>query len=478
MLARFFTAPIKYFLFLGMGLYLLMHVAFIYLPPTGNHVWRQANSLAMAKNFNEEGMNILEPKIDKRFDGSGITGSSFPLYEWVLAIGYKIFGFSHVLHRIYALLLTYICFLLVYFNFKKRSESSARMAAWIFLFNPLVFYYGFSALPDMMAILFVLLANLCVYVIIERGGIVFKVLLPIVLSLGLLIKFTYILWLVVPFLIISSKQVRPKLIWLIPLILISGLPVYLWYSYANELTSLAQGNVEFVYYARFLSSVPAWKQLASNLLSVGTELYFGYPALLLIILGVVYGFKQKSGVKIHWFYKLGTGLLGLIYFISASKNLLDHDYYLLPFMSLLLLLLARVPNKRGVLVAIAFLLLMPLWSGVRIIPANWYGKDAHIWQYEKGRLSHQVKKTDRVVCGTDPSSCYLFYMLGVKGYPYRHLGELEEVKDGEVNIESYIRRGAKYLITNQNIDLENERLKQHFIEVQPLGTGLFLITLE
>ena len=95
MLNRFFSIPTKYFLLLGIGLYLILHLPFVNLPPTGNHVWRQSNSLAIAKNYYEDGLNIIEPKIDKRYDGSGVTGTNFPLYEWVLAVNYKIWGFSH-----------------------------------------------------------------------------------------------------------------------------------------------------------------------------------------------------------------------------------------------------------------------------------------------------------------------------------------------------------------------------------------------
>ena len=153
---------------LGIGLYLILHLPFVNLPPTGNHVWRQSNSLAIAKNYYEDGLNIIEPKIDKRYDGSGVTGTNFPLYEWVLAVNYKIWGFSHAVHRMYAMLITFLCFLLVYLNFKSVNVQTGRLAAWIFLFNPLVFYYGFSALPDMMAILLVLAANYYIIAIVKK----------------------------------------------------------------------------------------------------------------------------------------------------------------------------------------------------------------------------------------------------------------------------------------------------------------------
>lgn len=460
-----------------MGLYFVLHIPFINLPPTGNHVWRQSNSLAIAKNFYEEGMNILEPKIDKRYAGNGVTGTNFPLYEWVLAVNYKIWGFNHSVHRWYAMLLTFICFGLVYLNFRKVNEQTGRLAAWIFLFNPLIFFYGFSALPDILAIAFILLANYCIYAIIENRSGVFKLLLPICLILGLLIKFTFVAWLVIPFLLLSSAEVKPKLPTLLLVSLPALIPVLAWYNYANELTALAQGNVEFVYHARVLQSVDEWLKLLSNMISAVPELLMGYPALLLLILGLAVGRSPSNEIKVHRVYWVGAALMALIYFVSASNNLLDHDYYFLPLLGLLLVVLSKIPKKAFVLVPI-LLILMPVWAAGRIIPANWVGVDSNALQSEKEWLNKRLESTDRVICGTDPSSCYLFYMLGVKGYPYRKLGELEEIKDGKVIMDDYVEQGAQFLITNQAKDLENEYLKKYFKQVEPFGTNFWLITLQ
>lgn len=70
---------------LGIGIALLLslalHLPFINKPPYGQHVWRQTFTLAMAENFYEESMNIFTPRVNQRFDGDGITGAQFPLYE-------------------------------------------------------------------------------------------------------------------------------------------------------------------------------------------------------------------------------------------------------------------------------------------------------------------------------------------------------------------------------------------------------------
>ena len=140
-------------------LFVVLHIFFVKLPPCGNHVWRQSNTLAIAKNFHQENMNILLPRIDKRYDHTGVTGTNFPLYEWSLAAVYRVFGFHHFWHRLFALLISLLSFFLVYYFFKERGEVTGRVAAWAFLFNPLVFYYGFSGMPDVLSIAFAMVAK-------------------------------------------------------------------------------------------------------------------------------------------------------------------------------------------------------------------------------------------------------------------------------------------------------------------------------
>lgn len=93
----------NFLLFLSLNL--LLHLPFLSLPPSGTHAWRQCNTMAMSRNFAEEGMDLTQPKIDRRNETNGITGSHFPLYEWCLAALSKVFGFSDTLARVFSLLI-------------------------------------------------------------------------------------------------------------------------------------------------------------------------------------------------------------------------------------------------------------------------------------------------------------------------------------------------------------------------------------
>ena len=87
--------PFLWLFLLQLGL----HLPHLFKPASGNHVWRQCNSLALAKNFADESMDIRYPRIDKRYGSDGICGPSFVAYEYGLAVLYKVFGFHETLFR-------------------------------------------------------------------------------------------------------------------------------------------------------------------------------------------------------------------------------------------------------------------------------------------------------------------------------------------------------------------------------------------
>src|SRR5690606_18615829 len=129
------NSNLKIFL-LYLGINILVHIFFINLPPSGVHVWRQCNTLAVARNFAEEDMNLLETRVDKRENTDGITGSPFPLYEWGLAGLYKVFGERDFLHRIYSILIfTLGMFAFFLFNLNLKTDRKIAIGSGLLLLS-------------------------------------------------------------------------------------------------------------------------------------------------------------------------------------------------------------------------------------------------------------------------------------------------------------------------------------------------------
>ena len=64
--------------------------------------WREGDIGCIARNYVRESMNILEPRIDWRGDGPGIAEMEFPFFPWLIAVGYKAFGYHEITGRVIA----------------------------------------------------------------------------------------------------------------------------------------------------------------------------------------------------------------------------------------------------------------------------------------------------------------------------------------------------------------------------------------
>ena len=103
------TLPLGLPLLVGASLRLIQ----IQAPILGIHSWRQADTAAMARNFAEQGMNLLLPQIDWGGAGSGVVEAEFPLYPYAVALLYRLFGVQEWLARGLSVLCSLLTIVLV-----------------------------------------------------------------------------------------------------------------------------------------------------------------------------------------------------------------------------------------------------------------------------------------------------------------------------------------------------------------------------
>jgi len=102
-------------------------------------IWRESDVAGIARNFAREGMNILYPRIDWRRDGPGYVEMEFPIYPYLIAIGYKIFGYHEEIGRVISYIATFLTLCL----FLRLADlllppPGALVAGLFFVINPLV----------------------------------------------------------------------------------------------------------------------------------------------------------------------------------------------------------------------------------------------------------------------------------------------------------------------------------------------------
>ncbi|MEP6947578.1 MAG: glycosyltransferase family 39 protein [Acidobacteriota bacterium] len=124
------------------------------LRPIDRSSWRESDVGSISRNFVREGMNPFYPRIDWRGTGPGYAEMEFPLYPWLIAVTYKLFGFHDVLGRLWSFAFS-IGALYLFLKLARESLSEyASIAAFAFFaVNPLILDASTALKPEGLLIL-------------------------------------------------------------------------------------------------------------------------------------------------------------------------------------------------------------------------------------------------------------------------------------------------------------------------------------
>ncbi len=471
-----------------LGLSFLLHAPFFRLPPTSIHVWRQSNTMAVARNFYDEGMNILKPRVDRRNATDGVTGMQFPSYEWLVAGSYHLFGFHESLPRIINWLI-YMAGIVAFYQLVRLVSGSAwvgGVGAWCLTWSPELYYHGINALPDVLALTASIAGLFWFMRWRETKQVGLLILSVLAVALGGLTKLQF---LIVGFPIgvfVVRDLLQRRLAWpqlaqlAVYAVVAVGVPLA-WYAYALHLiktSGLTDFGLEFRPASDLATGLAIIKR---NLLSDWPEVLLGYGALVLLVLGL-WRLVRHAPVRHPWFLPgLAWGLALLAYYLIELRQMQYHTYYMLPLLPVLMLLAAwgaawlrRQPSTRPWLLAL--LLVQPVWAFTRIGVNRWLkgGPDVAPELYTPAtRAALEAATPPGALClvGPDDSGCIDFYFLHKKGFGFEHPGQLTEPSPtGRPYVADCVAQGAHYLYTNDSVTIHDPRL-QPFLgrEVKRVG---------
>ncbi|MBN1596224.1 glycosyltransferase family 39 protein [candidate division FCPU426 bacterium] len=140
-----------------LGSAVLIRLFGITKPLVDRQYWRQADTAAIARNFYTEDMNIFYPRVDWRGDTAGYVESEFPLYPYLVAGWYHVFGPKEIIGRMvslgFAVGTVWIIFIFVrrLFDFE-----TAVYSAFMYALSPMVVHYTRAFMPESMMMFFYL----------------------------------------------------------------------------------------------------------------------------------------------------------------------------------------------------------------------------------------------------------------------------------------------------------------------------------
>lgn len=447
-------------------MYVISHLAFITLPPKGTHLWRQCNTSAVSRNFYEEDMNILKPRVDRRRNTSGVTGMQFPSFEYTVALFSKAVGqHQHWFNRLIAFLFFGLGIWYFYHWIRLlANDFTAFWASWAFIWSPSLYYHSISALPDILALTASVAALYYFYRLIQNFKWPNLLALACFLSLAGLTKIQYLL-VGTPMLVITIMKVV-KGDWELREILAIGLagvvPISLtiwWYTYAINLRKQS-GLEDFGLEVRYVSDInETLVILKENLLEIFPELVVGYAALIGFIYFVFTTRSIRRPFSKNMLPYTFWLMLFLIYHLLELQQMKDHVYYMYPYFPLVLLVTAigieKLVQRKSAWLYV-FILLMPIAAFFRVFhhwtntPPEQY---AGLYEIDSQEFRSIIPADALAIVGPDQSGCVYHYFTHTKGFTFEDQNQLIACPDVKLRLESYIAEGAEYLILGNDEEL-------------------------
>jgi hypothetical protein len=405
------------------------------------HNWRQSLTSMVARNFYEYGANLLYPVIDLAGEKTGIIGSEFPLFNWLICLVSKVFGYSHWYGRLINMLVTSVG---VFYFYKLVKETLSNKVAFFsaFLLSTSVWFgFGRKIMPDTFSVALVIIGIYYGYRYLKESGLKNALLYFVFCTLGILCK--------IPALSLFSVLGIAMFIKGIPVnrkVILYGLGaitfgiVCLWYFYwVPHLVSTYGYELYFprTFSEGFKEIMGLWPQLIEKFYFVAFSSFVGFACFLA---GVYFVFKDRASLK--WML-LSIGIIAAVFAAFIVKTGLVfplHSYYIVPFVPVMALVAGYFISKIKPRYAYILLGIVTIES-----VANQHD-DMLIKQSElhKLELEYTLEKVmppnSLVVINGSPSPQYL-YFAHKKGWTENG----ETIKRGNF-IDSVSNLGAEYLI--------------------------------
>jgi hypothetical protein len=437
-----------------LALQVALHARYLDRPPYGRHDWRQVLGLSVARNFYEEGMNPLLPRIDGRGRGAGVTGMELPLLNYTIALVYvAVGGVSRVVERAVPLAFSLLAIVgcVAWLAALLGSTGLGLAGGFLLIASPLFVHYSITALPEipMLAFLFLGLMGLTRWSTSGEAGA--AVAGTLAFGLATLVKTSAVVaWPVAALLLARGwprADARARVLSIVAVVAAVA-AVLAWYAWARYLAT--QGPELFLLRWMFPYSLRLIPELGGKVLFQWLpEMAVSYPEAALVALGV-WQLARTDPLALRAPVLAYTG--GVVLFLTAMlPQLRVHDYYLMPALPLLVLLAtlgvawldeARRAERAGAraalaVVAMACAIVGPARGLSRLEGAH---PDAELVAME-GHLGHVIPEPDAlVVAANDSTGCIYLYFMHRKGWTL--------LEDEPQRLPGLIARGARYLISD------------------------------
>ncbi len=436
--------------FAWLFLYTLLHAPAFRVDIQSMHAYRQAMTQNNILNFAHEDFNIFNPRRDNRGATDGIFRMEFPVMQWLFGAVYRAAGSDRIIITRLLSLLTGVAsvvgfFWLVYLLTKKKIIALA--AAWFFSFSPTFYYFTVAPMPDNFALCCGIWATTVFLLSRQRKSTLLLFCAGLLYMLATAAKLPFVLYCALPgvYLLLTVRQNISGFVRDVALVFAPQILPLLWYAWVIPTW---EGNpvVKGIFASESSLRVAA-DYFQHHLISTLPENLLNFGALLPFLVGIFIFFRQKYYRKravipfLAWFAVLALYFLYELNVVGKS-----HDYYFLPFLPLIFLLVALGAktllngNKTAKILLYICIAVVPLTAYLRM-NSRWDMSQRSTLQIYKKEIQAVLPPDAPVVVGNDISAAIMHYYTGRKGWSF-----WEDKLTSEA-LEVYKNEGAEYLIS-------------------------------
>lgn len=432
---------------------LILRLAFTTQPPVEyEHTWRQATGLMYARNFVETDANFFHPRIDDNAGGSGILVLEAPVLYYGMYLLSVPFGYQNWYGRLINLMVSslglYFFFLLVRRFFTERIAYYGTLV----LTTSLWLIFSRKTMQDTMAVSFMLMALQLNFNYFRDGRWLTLAGYMLLASLGMLAKIPVGMYLLFPLLYLFSHPTDEKRIFLwgvaslVPVVL-----TCLWYfgyaPYASE---------KYGYWHNVGEPFPdgLWS-IFQNIDTVAERFFFQSMHSFVFLVLYVFGWIQMIRKK-NWNYLILIGSFTLIfglYMVRSGTYFVQHNYYMVPYVPLMALMiawvLAHIPKRR----LATGLLVIGMLEGIAWQARDFTNSPREEYKMKLTRIVNDYTSKDENIVLINDGNPVGFYFTHRKGWLQSDKNPLPNNK-----LISMSEKGAKILIVNRRERNQNYNL--------------------
>ena len=300
----------------------------LHLLPQGSHIWRQADCVAMAQNYQQYNLSFFQPQIYNLQADYGKAAGEFPILYYIAAQFTDVaFALRFIHTLIFAAGIIGVYFVALFFL---QRQFLTLIACWIFCSSPLIVFYGNNFLSDAPALSFAILGWAFLLYGYKKQNFILSVFAFSCFTIAGLLKASEVLNFGFAFLFhlkFGRKNIKYFSLFILLLIPMA------WYGYARQYNVLHHDK----YY--FLSIAPIWKLSLYNIglgawrmLFAQSNNYFWWPMRLLLLCSLYFVFKHHKKLDAELRFMLyASGLFTILYVLIFYEKMILHEYYYIYF---------------------------------------------------------------------------------------------------------------------------------------------------